>query len=190
MKKVMFFLFFLLFFGLFARTQTCEPLQPSSSTGMEPLIDFFGGGNRITNVCVLSESAEHIAVRVEYSGFSDKNYTITGSILDGLKKNLPEFEAISFKLNNGSTSVDIQFEFKLVRKTYSTSRVVSKYLLITINESDKPGFELDGVSLFGTSMMYKLDRQWPVQGIGADNSNIIVKVKLTPFKNASLIKPL
>jgi hypothetical protein len=171
-----------------AQAQNCEPLQSAGATGLEGLLS---GENKISGACILSESEDYIVVRVTYAGFTDKAYKLTGKILDVAKKPMTEFVPVTLDIAQGSTSTDLQFEFKKADKVYSRTSIDSKFLAVSFTSGSDPlaGFDIGGTSLFGVSALYKLERKWSISGGGGDNSNVTVNVKLTPYKSATTIKP-
>jgi len=147
--------------------------------------------NSIEKVRLISETERAVSIEVSFNGFDDKKYKIKGTVLSRTKRPLKEVETVIKDLPGNSSSVEMRFNFKQSSsKAYSTPSIESRYLSLNIYDAKDSFGDLDlgGVNVFGNSFLYKLSKKWRISGSGS-NANIIVEVKLTPYKSARTIKP-
>ena len=189
-NKVLILLLTMFFNGfcLFAQDDELELLDDPASS-ISALIG--SDKNTIKKVRLISESERTLSIEVSYKGFDDKNYKIKGMILSSTKKPLKEVEAVIKDLPQNSSTIEMRFDFKQNSiKTYTTPYIGSRYLSLNIYDTNDSLGDLDlgGVNVFGNNFTYKLDKKWRISG-GGSNTNIVVKVKLVPYKSARTIKP-
>ena len=141
----------------------------------------------ITSVRVLADTEETLTVQVTYDGFDDGPHTITGAVLNRIKKPLKDVESESQTLRAGSGTTELTFRFRQQSRGYSGSHIDSDFLSLTVAKEDAFLSKLDlGSDLtFGDTYLFKLGKQWRVKG----SESMVIQVKLTPYKSAATITP-
>lgn len=160
-------------FSAYGLTQNCAPLQRHGGTIWDELLP-----DKISKVCISNSSESDISISVDYVGFKDKNYIIIGKILDAQKIPIEEIGKIIENLSYVGNSVELEFTVTKTKPNYTNPLINSGYLEVTIAESEE-------LVLWGVKAMYKLERSWEVPGVDQDNSNIVVPVKLIPYKTTT-----
>ena len=172
MKYTLVFIFYFILISC-GSTQNCTPLQRHGGSSWDALLP-----DKISKVCISNSSESDMSISVEYAGFKDNNYIIIGKILDAQKRPIEEIGKIMENLSYGGNSVELEFTVTKTKPNYTNPLINSGYLEITIAESEE-------LILWGVKAMYKLERSWEVPGVDQDNSNIVVPVKLIPYKTTT-----
>ncbi len=173
-----------------AGAQDCRKLESSNSTA-SVLSDLLGEeARRISGVCQLAAGDTYYSARLEYQGFTDKNYRLVGKLLDSNRREIPGCEPVVLPLDNGAGGADLSFAFEPPTSAYTEPYVEVRYLKISIAEADDALADLDlgGLTLTGTSAEYRLDHRFRVGAAGDGSSNVTVTVAFTPVKRAATIK--
>ncbi len=136
---------------------------------------------------VLADTEEGLTVQVMYEGFDDGPHTMTGAVLNRIKKPLKDVESEPQTLRGGSGTAELTFRFRQQARAYSGSHLDSDFLSLTVAREDAILSKLDlGSDLtFGDTYLFKLDKQWRVKGSEA----MVIEVKLTPYKSAATMTP-
>lgn len=166
-----------------AQERELEPVDDAAAA----IGSILGKAKGITSVRVLADTEESLTVQVTYEGFDDGPHTMTGAVLNRIKKPLKDVESETQTLRGGSGTTELTFRFRQQSRAYSGSHLNSDFLSLTVAREDAILSKLDlGTDLtFGDTWLFELDKQWRVKGSEA----MVIEVKLTPYKSAATITP-
>lgn len=146
------------------------------------------GENKLTKVSMIAQGERKLTVSVAYNKLpAGKDFSIKGTILNRVKRPLPDIPVVSEAVSSSQGSVDLSFAFSPSR-SYSKTYIESLYILISVVPEDENAELLNGifdnVTVSGEDYMYHLKKKWRVGG----SEEMIIKVKLVPFKTARYVK--
>ncbi|HOY06317.1 MAG TPA: hypothetical protein PLO67_12995 [Saprospiraceae bacterium] len=169
-----------------AQSQTCEPLKSVENRGL--LAAAFSGNNKITNVCLLSEGRYHVVFKIEYKGYADKDYKVSGRILDADRKPVNGFRTTGGEFDKESKSAEIRFNLtKNKNGAYPT--IEGHYLSLVVTEKSNSMADVALQEALNARDLFRFDRLWQGDSPATDSqSSTTVFVKLTPYKSAKSIK--
>jgi hypothetical protein len=165
-------------------------LKPVTDAADNILSSISKAGAKIKKATVASETGVTMDLGLELEGFKrDKKYKIKGEVLSKTKLKLREIEPITLEVTNSSTSAEMTFKFNTsTSAAYTSNKVESYFIRLTIIEIDaRLGDILGDTGLNSSVFTFECKKDWRVKG-NATNSNVVVEVKLTPFKSAASIQ--
>lgn len=151
------------------------------------LAEISTSANKLEKVTLVSEDERSVTISATFKGFTDKTYKVRGFILNARKETLQEISPVERDLPKNN-QVELTFLMGDSGKEVTQTGLDSKFLKLTIAPNEGGLGSLleealgEGISLSATDYLYELDKKWMFNG-----QNIILNVKLTPFKNAASI---
>ncbi|HMQ60115.1 MAG TPA: hypothetical protein PKE06_05560 [Flavilitoribacter sp.] len=143
--------------------------------------------NKVERVTLTSEDERSATVSVTFSGFKDKTYKVRGFVLNAAKKTIQEISPVEAELPKNN-QLELTFLMGESGKTSTQTGLDSKYLKLTVapNEGGLGSLLEDAlgsdISLSSNDYLFELDKKWMFSG-----QDVILNVKLTPYKNAAAI---
>jgi hypothetical protein len=161
-------------------------LQPVDD-GAAAIGSILGGNSKgVTKVRVIADTEQSLTLEVTYKGFDEKS-KLTGAVLNKIQKPVKEVTSESKVLQKADGTVELKFQFKQGAGSYNKTFVESNYVSFSVGKADGilGNLELGGENILVDNYLYKLDKKWRVSG----SEQMVITVKLTPFKSAASIAP-
>jgi len=176
----------LCFSSIAAIAQEEKVLEPEDD-GISAIGSVLGGKDKgISKVRVTADTEQSLSVEVSFKGFDEKS-KISGAILNKMKKPLKEVVSEAKILPKSEGTVELKFQFKQGSSAYNKSFLESHFLSLSVSKSDGllDNLDLGGENILGDNYLYKLNKKWRLSG----SEQMVIEVKLTPFKSAASITP-
>ncbi len=151
------------------------------------LEEISGSTNKLERVTLVSEDERSVTISATFKGFADKSYKVRGFIQNARKETIQEISPAERDLPKNN-QVELTFLMSDNGREVTQTSLESRYLKLTITPNEGGLGSLleealgEGISLSSTDYLYELDKKWMFSG-----QNIILNVKLAPFKNAASI---
>lgn len=147
------------------------------------------GDSKVSKVTLLAQGERNLTVSVTYKNLpAGKKFVVKGTILNRIKRQVPDIPAATESLSGTEGSADLTFSFNPSRD-YTKTNIESLYIMISIIPEGKSDDILndifDNATLSGDDYMYHLRKDWRVGG----SENMTVTVQLVPYKTAAYLKP-
>jgi hypothetical protein len=184
-KNIIFFLFFS---ALHLHAQRDLKPVTDATADFEKIISKTGA--KIKKATVASETGVTMDLGLELEGFKrDKKYKIKGEVLNKTKLKLKEVEPVTVDVINNSTSAEMTLKFNTsANAAYTSNKVESYFIRLIITEVDpRLGDLLGDTGLNSSTYIFECKKDWRIKG-NSGNSNVVVEVKLTPYKSAASIQ--
>jgi hypothetical protein len=179
-----FFILFLICNCLFSQ-RALNPVK-SSFDDIEGLLGT--AKNKINKVTVQSESGLTLDLNCEYTGFTEKKYSLKVEILNKSKMQLKEIMPVISELNSRANSIDFSLQFKpLPSQIYQTNTIESSFLKMTILEEGSELDKLLGDGMNNRTYVFDCKKDWTIKTIA--NNNTIVEIQLIPLSSVSKMRP-
>lgn len=145
--------------------------------------------NKIGRVSVNKEDERSVSVSVTFQGFDDKTttYKIRAFILNKNKESIAAISPVEADMPR-SKQVDMSFLLGDESKTTNSPILESAFLRIKVSSSGMGNVvniledAVSGLSLSQHDYLYEFPKKWMRTG-----PNVVLTVKLTPYKNALTI---
>jgi hypothetical protein len=166
-----------------AQEQELKPVD-DSSTALGSL--FGGNASGITSVKVVANTEQSITVQVSFKGIQGDATSLSGAVLNKLKKPLADFVCESRKLPAGDGTAELKLVFKQGNATYKSGFLETNFVSLTLAKKEGILGSLDlGDDVLGDNTIYAFQKKWRVSGSAA----MVIPVVLVPFKSAATLNP-
>ena len=166
-----------------AQEQELKPVD-DSSTALGSL--FGGNASGITTVKVVANTEQSITLQVSVKGIQGDATTLSGAVLNKLKKPLAEVVCESRKLTAGDGTAELKFQFKQGNSAYKSGFLETYFVSLTLAKKEGILGSLDlGDDVLGDNTLYAFQKKWRVSG----SASMVIPVVLMPFKSAATLKP-
>ncbi|MBT1687591.1 hypothetical protein [Dawidia soli] len=166
-----------------AQEQELKPVD-DTSTALGSL--FGGNASGITAVKVVANTEQSITLQVSVKGIEGDATSLSGAVLNKLKKPLADFVCEPRKLPAGDGTAELKFQFKQGNAAYKSGLLETHFVSLTLAKKEGILGSLDlGDDVLGDNTVYAFQKKWRVSG----SASMVIPVVLMPFKSAATLKP-